>query len=157
MKFSADTAGGIPQSSRRELRFKGITISPGLASGPVWVVGDILNCRGDSYSIQANEVDAELQRIKTAFAQVEAELEESARRVAEELSPALAEIFRAHRLMLQSLLASNDFEHELQTSLITAEAAVRKIFRKWEAKFTAIEDGTVRQNADDILDLARRV
>jgi len=136
---------------------KGVRISPGLANGPVWVVGDILKCRKDSYSIQPGQVDAELNRIKTAFAQVETELEESARRVSQELSPALAEIFNAHRLMLRSLVSSNELERELQASFMTAEGAVRKIFRKWQEKLTAIEDGTVRQNADDILDLARRV
>ena len=35
--------------------------------------------------------------------------------------------------------------------------SVKSVFRKWEAKFAAIQDETLRQRADDILDLARRV
>jgi phosphoenolpyruvate-protein phosphotransferase len=148
---------GSPQSTREELNLKGIRISPGMANGPIWIVGDILECTVDTYRIEPNQVDAEMERIRRAFAEVKIDLEESARRISEQLSPNLAEIFRAHLLMLESLLSSNEFERELQTSLTTAEAAVKKVFRKWEAKFKAIEDGTLRQNSDDILDLARRV
>ena len=98
-----------------------------------------------------------MERIRRAFVQVEAELEESARRISEQIDPSLAEIFRAHRLMLESLLSSNDFEKELRGSLTSAAEAVKRVFRKWEAKFAAIQDETLRQRADDILDLARRV
>jgi phosphoenolpyruvate-protein kinase (PTS system EI component) len=59
--------------------------------------------------------------------------------------------------MLENLLSSNEFERELRGSLVGAAEAVKKVFRKWEAKFAAIENGTFRQRADDILDLARRV
>src|SRR4030095_4282304 len=89
--------------------------------------------------------------------QVEAELEESAHRVSEQIDPSLAEIFRAQRLMLEGLLASNEFETEMRESLTSAAEAVKSVFRKWEAKFAAIQDETLRQRADDILDLARRV
>jgi phosphoenolpyruvate-protein phosphotransferase len=98
-----------------------------------------------------------MELIRRAFVQVERELEESARRVSEQIDPSLAEIFRAHQLMLESLLSSNEFERELRGSLTSAAEAVKRVFRKWEAKFAAIKDETLRQRADDILDLARRV
>ncbi len=151
------SASSLPQSSRTELSLKGTRISPGLASGTVWVAGDILDCSAETHRIEPHQVDAEMERIRRAFAQVEAELEESARRVSEQIDPSLAEIFRAHQLMLESLLSSNEFEKELRGSLTSAAEAVKKVFRKWEAKFAAIQDETLRQRADDILDLARRV
>jgi phosphoenolpyruvate-protein phosphotransferase len=154
---TADNAESFPQASRTELNLKGTRVSPGLASGPVWVAGDILEWTVRTYRIEPNQVDREMERIRRAFALVGSELEESARRISEQLAPSLAEIFRAHQLMLESLLSSNEFENELRTSLTTAEGAVKKIFQKWEEKFAAIEDGAVRQNSDDILDLARRV
>ena len=45
----------------------------------------------------------------------------------------------------------------MRESLTSAAEAVKSVFRKWEAKFAAIQDETLRQRADDILDLARRV
>lgn len=147
----------LPQFSRTELSLKGTRISPGLGSGTVWVAGDILDCSAEIHRIEPHQVDAEMERIRRAFVQVEAELEESARRVSEQIDPSLAEIFRAHRLMLESLLSSNEFEKELRGSLTSAAEAVKRVFRKWEAKFAAIQDETFRERADDILDLARRV
>jgi phosphoenolpyruvate-protein phosphotransferase (PTS system enzyme I) len=151
------SASNLPQSSRAELSLKGTRISPGLASGTVWVAGDILDCSAEMHRIEPHQVDAEMERVRRAFVQVEAELEESARRVSEQIDPSLAEIFRAHRLMLESLLSSNEFEEELRGSLTSAADAVKRVFRRWEAKFAAIQDETLRQRADDILDLARRV
>ena len=153
----AARGSSLPQSPRTELSLQGTRISPGLASGTVWVAGDILDCSAETHRIEPHQVEAEMERIRRAFAQVEAELEESARRLSEQIDPSLADIFRAHRLMLESLLSSNDFEKELRGSLTSAAEAVKRVFRKWEAKFAAIQDETLRQRADDILDLARRV
>jgi phosphoenolpyruvate-protein phosphotransferase len=153
----AASASSLPRSSRTELSLRGTRIAPGLASGTVWVAGDILDCSAETRRIEPHQVDAEMERVRRAFVQVEAELEESARRVSEQIDPSLAEIFRAHQLMLESLLSSNEFERELRGSLTSAAEAVKRVFRKWEAKFAAIQDETLRQRADDILDLARRV
>ena len=153
----AASASRKPQSSQRELTLTGTRISPGLASGTAWVAGDILDCNAEAHRIEPHQVDAEMERVRRAFAQVEAELEESARRVSEQIDPTVAEIFRAHRLMLESLLASNEFERELHGSLVSAAETVKRVFRKWEAKFAAIQDETLRERADDIVDLARRV
>jgi phosphoenolpyruvate-protein phosphotransferase len=148
-----------------ELSLKGTRISPGLASGTVWLAGDItvwlagdiLDCSAEIHRIEPHQVEAEMERIRRAFVEVEADLEVSARRVSEQIDPSLAEIFRAHQLMLESLLSSDEFEKELRDSLTSASEAVKRVFRKWEAKFAAIDDKTLRQRADDIIDLARRV
>ena len=153
----AISASSLTQSPRTELSLKGIRISPGLASGRVWVAGDILDRSAETHRIEPHQVDAEMERIRLAITRVEAELEESARRVSEQIDPSLAGIFRAHQLMLESLLSSNEFETEMRDSLTSAAEVVKRVFRKWEAKFAAIQDETLRQRADDILDLARRV
>src|SRR5258706_10421545 len=104
------SANSLTQSSRAELSLKGIRIAPGLASGTVWLTGDILDGSAEAQRIEPHQVDAEMERIRRAFARVELELEESARRVSEQIDPSLGEIFRAHRLMLQSLLSTNEFD-----------------------------------------------
>src|SRR6266576_2837501 len=151
------SASSLPQPSRNELSIKATRISAGLASGRVWVAGDMLDWSAETHRIEPHQVDGEMERIRGAFVQVETELEESARRVSEQIDPSLAEIFRAHKLMLESLLSSDEFERELRGSLTSASEAVKRVFRKWEAKFATIKDETLRQRADDILDLARRV
>src|SRR6476646_9837423 len=151
------SASSLPQPSRTELSLKATRISAGLASGRVWVAGDLLDRSAETQRIEPHQVAAEMERVRRAALQVEAELEESARRVGEQIDPSLAGIFRAHHLMLESLLSSNEFETEMRESLTSAAEAVKSVFRKWEAKFAAIQDEMLRQRADDILDLARRV
>jgi len=140
-----------------EQSLRGIRISPGLAMGTAWVAGDILECSAQAAGIGPEQVDVEMNRIRRAFMEVGAELEESARRISEQLEPGLAEIFHAHKMMLDGFLSSQEFEKELRNSLVTAPQAIKRVFRRWEAKFAALENQTFRERADDILDLARRV
>jgi phosphoenolpyruvate-protein phosphotransferase (PTS system enzyme I) len=125
--------------------------------GEAWLVSDVLDGGGDAARIAPDEVAGELERIRRALSAVAADLRESARRVSEELDPDVAEIFGAHRMMLDGLLASHEFEKEVEGALLPAADAVRVVFRRWEARFASLADETFRQRADDVVDLARRV
>jgi hypothetical protein len=50
-----------------ELSLKGTRISPGLASGTVWLAGDILDCSAEIHRIEPHQVEAEMERIRRAF------------------------------------------------------------------------------------------
>jgi phosphoenolpyruvate-protein phosphotransferase len=150
-------ATDIPEISRQEQYLSGTRISPGLAKGTAWVAGDILECSGQTIQIGPEQIDAEMDRVRRAFLEVEAALEESARLISEQIDPRLGEIFHAHQMMLDSFLTSGQIETELRESLVSASQAVRRVFRNWEAKFAALKSEAFRVRADDILDLARRV
>jgi len=152
-------AGVVAASSRSatELTLRGARISSGLGMGRAWIAADILDRREVAARIEPHRVEAEWERIRHAFSRVGADLQKSARRVSEQFDPSLAEIFRAHQMMLDGLLASHEFERELNESLVTAAEAVRTVFGRWEAKFASLEVETFRQRADDVVDLARRV
>src|SRR5262245_52955546 len=140
-----------------EVTLTGLRIAPGLGMGGAWVVGDKLECRGDAHRIDPYEVERELSRIRAAFDKTRAELAEAARRVEEQFNAHLADIFRAHQMMLDSLLSSTEFLQELQDSLVTAEAVVRRVFRRWQEKFHSLSGETFQQRADDLADLGRKV
>ncbi len=139
------------------VELRGVRISPGLARGTAWITGDILETSVGPARIEARQVDAEWERIRQAFARAREDLEESARRVKEQLAPSLAEIFHAHQLMLDGVLASPDLEDALRSSLLSASEAVRTVFRRWEARFQALEGESFQERGDDIRDLGRRV
>src|SRR5262249_14874304 len=86
-----------------------------------------------------------------------AELDQRARRIEVEFDAALAGIFRAHGVILRELFASGEFERELRASLLTAEAAVRRVLQQWYQKFEALNNQTFRERADDVLDLGRNI
>src|SRR5262245_38746780 len=140
-----------------EVTLTGLRIAPGLGMGSAWVVGDRLECRGEAHQIEPHEVEREWSRIRAAFDQTHAELQEAARRVADQFNAQLADIFRAHEMMLDSLLSSTEFVQELQGSLVTAEAVVRRVFRRWQEKFHSLSGETFQQRADDLADLGRKV
>ncbi len=151
------SSGTQPKSDGVEVTLTGVRIAPGLARGSAWVVGNRLECRGDAHTITPPEVEREWGRIRVAFDQTRAELQEAARRVAAQFNAQLADIFRAHDMMLDSLLSSTEFVQELQGSLINAEAVVRRIFRRWQEKFHSLPGETFQQRADDLADLGRKV
>ena len=149
----SESAGQAPA----EVRLAGRSISPGLGMGQAWVVGDVLKGSGPPTAIGQSDVDGELDRLAHAVEEALAELDQRARRIETEFDSALAGIFGAHGAMLRELLASGEFARELRSSLVSAEAAVRRVLRRWYQKFERLENQTFRQRADDVLDLGRSV
>ncbi|MBI1851268.1 MAG: phosphoenolpyruvate--protein phosphotransferase [Planctomycetes bacterium] len=125
--------------------------------GQAWVVGDVLKWGGASATIGEDDVDGEMDRLAHACDETLKELDRHAERIEVEFDSALAGIFRAHGQMLRGLFASGEFERELRGSLLTAEAAVRRVLLRWHQKFEALENQTFRQRADDVLDLGRNM
>ena len=70
-------------------------------------------------------------------------------------TPRSPECFARTVKILRDLYASGEFERELRASLLTAEATVRQVLRRWYQKFETIENPTFRRRADDVLDLGR--
>lgn len=135
----------------------GSRIAPGLGMGSAWLVGHTPEWRHAVWPIEPHDVEPELQRIRTAFDLTREELKEATRRVEEQFSAELSQIFRAHEMMLEGMLSSQEFARELQASLVNAEAAVRRVFRRWQEKFQSLEGESFRQRADDIADVGRKV
>jgi phosphoenolpyruvate-protein phosphotransferase len=149
----APTLERVPQ----QVRITGRSVAPGLGMGRAWVVGDVLRFDGEQQTIGVSEVDRECARLTRCFEETFAELEQSARRIETEFDAALAGIFRAHGTLLRSLVESGEFERELRTSSLTAESAVRRVLNRWYQKFEALESRTLRERADDVLDLGRGI
>ncbi len=150
---AATTLAGGP----REVRVTGRSIAPGLGMGQAWIVGDVLRFDGAQQTIAADEVERECLRLRHCFEETFAELEQSARRIESEFDSALAGIFRAHGTMLRGLVESGEFERELRTSCLAAESAVRRVLNRWYQKFETLESQTLRERADDVLDLGRSI
>ncbi|HEV3418290.1 MAG TPA: putative PEP-binding protein, partial [Pirellulales bacterium] len=149
--------GSTISRDQQEARFTGQSIAPGLGLGLAWIIRDELTAAGVAQPIGQDEVGGELLSLKQSFEETLAELERSAERIASEFNSTLAGIFRAHGEMLRELFVSGEFERELRASPMTAEAAVRNVLRRWYQKFEAAENQTIRERADDVLDLGRNI
>lgn len=132
-------------------------ISSGLARGKVWIPKDPLAISDDEASAAPRDTMVETRRLDRALEKVKSELRAAADQVSAQMSEMLAEIFRAHELMLDSLLSSREFYSEVESSGISSELAVRRVFQRWEAKFLRIENPVFRSKADDLADLFRNI
>jgi phosphoenolpyruvate-protein phosphotransferase len=139
------------------MKLAGSPIAPGLGMGTVSLVGDILECRGVSRRADQSDAESEWTRIEAAFADTRRDLEESVRRLEQQVGSGVADIFRAHGMMLDSLLSSGELTVELRESALDAAGAVRRVFRRWAQKFGSLPNATFQQRGDDMADLGRRV
>jgi phosphoenolpyruvate-protein phosphotransferase (PTS system enzyme I) len=151
------TLGGAAEAAAAEVALTGRCIAPGLGMGRAWIVGDLLKCGGTPGAILAHQVDGELAHLKSCLDETLAELDEYAQRIEVEFDSTLAGVFRAHGEMLRDLFLTVQFEQELRTSLLSADAMVRRVLKRWYQKFEAIENQSLRQRADDLLDLGRNI
>src|SRR5260221_7702544 len=113
------------------MKLAGSPIAPGLGMGPVSLVGDILERRAVSRRADARNADDEWTRIEAAFADTRRDLEEFVHQLEERVGSGVADIFRAHELMLDSLLSSGELTVELRESALDASGAVRTVFLRW--------------------------
>jgi len=146
----------VPRPGDNPMMFTGAAISPGVGMGPAWVVVDLLAPATDPAPIAHDQVADERSRVLTAFERTRHELDDVAVRVEQQFDGVLGAIFRAHRMMLDGILSSGEIERELE-SLVGAETAVRRVFRRLHERFTALKGPTLQQRADDVADLGRRV
>ncbi len=150
---SAPATLGTSEQSNAALSAR--CISPGLGMGQAWIVADVLKWSGPTASVHADDVRRELLRLTESFEKTLEQLDQYARRIEAEFDATLAGIFRAHGQMLKELFESGEFERELNTSRVIAEEAVRNVLSRWYKKFEAIENPSLRERADDVLDLGR--
>jgi phosphoenolpyruvate-protein kinase (PTS system EI component) len=141
----------------QNMLLSGSRISPGMAIGRAFIYRDVLLRDYALYDIEEHQIAEEHQRIEHALEEVRQDLQRSANRVEQELNPELAEIFRAQALILSDVSLLEDILEELQQELANAEYVMQRVLRRWERKFRAMEDTLLRQRAEDMADLNRRL
>lgn len=145
------------KGDNRNLELSGHAIASGLAIGKAFIYKDILRRDHELYDIANHEVEDEFIRIERAIEGVIHDLELSAKRVEKELEKDLANIFHAHKAILQDPSLLDEIKKELETELVNSEQVVKRVFRRWERKFREMEDDTLSQRSDDMTDIARRL
>src|SRR5437870_9814023 len=130
---------------RTNATLAGSPIAPGLAMGRVSLVGDILEYRPPSRPVEGRDADAEWTRIESAFAATRRDLADAGVRLEGELGSGIADVFRAHQMMLDSLRSSGELARTVREPDVDAAGAVRRVFRSWVQKFRALRDPTFQQ------------
>lgn len=136
---------------------QGDPISPGHAFGKAFFYKDILTRNVFSYNVKEQEIEKEVGRIKQAFDIVSKDLHHMMELVEKHIGESYADIFKVHKELLKDETLLVDIEKELKREPVNAEHVIKNVFRKWANKFRMSESDMVRDKAEDMEDLSRRV
>jgi len=134
----------------------GIPVSPGVAVGPAFVFGDILD-EVETREIGEAEVATELRRFREAVALVKEELAQDAARISEELSEEQADVFLVHSMILEDRMVLESIGGRIERDRVNAEAAVADEMKRLAHILARSDDAYLKDRAFDITDIGKRV
>jgi phosphoenolpyruvate-protein kinase (PTS system EI component) len=107
------------------VKLAGSSIAPGLAMGTVSLVGDFFEHRRPAQPAVDLDSESEWARVQGAVAATRQDIAEAVVRLEREVSSEVADVFRAHQMMLDGLLASGQITAQLREPGVDASRAVR--------------------------------
>ena len=133
---------------------QGVGVSAGIAIGTVRVLAAV------DYAVERRVIDdpqAEMDRFRAARDTAVAQLKQLRDNVAAEFGENKAELFDAHRLMLQDPDYAECVEGLIAQDKVNAEFAVKSVAEQFAAMFAAMDSSTMQARAADVKDVSRRV
>ncbi|MEZ6036385.1 MAG: phosphoenolpyruvate--protein phosphotransferase [Planctomycetota bacterium] len=134
---------------------RGECVSPGIVVGPVHLRGFDTDAAGPR--IAADEVETELNRLRSAFEKSRAQTEEIKHKQADSLGEAELRIFDAHLAYLGDAMFVTEIESQVIRERLSAREAVQHVFAKYDRIFQLVESELLRRRASDLRDVATRL
>ncbi|MDL2228968.1 phosphoenolpyruvate--protein phosphotransferase [Treponema sp. OttesenSCG-928-L16] len=138
-------------------KLSGIPVSSGIVIGKAFLHFEDGFPEIPRYSIQKQDIDAELRRFSDAVGETEQEVRELHERAEREMSKEQADIFEAHLLMLEDEEFQGQIRDRLITSLENIEWVIWDISHELSQKLMSSPDPYLRERAVDISDVSRRL
>jgi phosphotransferase system enzyme I (PtsI) len=138
-----------------ETVLSGVAASPGIAMGRTVVLA-AREFRVPLRRLEAEEIDAEIGRLKQAIEDSKAQLNETRSAVAREMGESYARIFDAYIMILEDTRSIEEVFDRIRKGN-NAEFAFNAVFSKHEKDLWAKGDVYIRDRAGDIRDVRRRV
>jgi phosphoenolpyruvate-protein phosphotransferase (PTS system enzyme I) len=140
---------------RSEVRRDGIPVSAGIAIGRAYLVGRE-TLKAPKYHVEADDVDAEIARLRKAIAASDKQLEKIKAKLASE-NESDYHIISANQLMLHDEHLVDAALGYIRDELINAEWGLKKAVDDIRGVFAAIEDEYIRERQSDVEFVAERV
>ena len=140
----------------KEMIFHGIPASPGIAFGEAFVV-NVEDIPVTADTVPTDQIDLEVQRFETALQETEEELHKLRKQLEDEMGVEHAKILDAHRMILADEVAHKDTIRHIKKHKVNAAYAFTTVLNKVLTTFDQIEDQYLKERAEDIRDVKRRV
>src|ERR1700740_1396805 len=142
--------------ARKEIRFQGAGVSPGIAQAAIHVVRDDLD-DVPRYRIEPAQVSNEIGRFETALISTRTQILEMQQRIAESIGAKDAGIFDAHLLVVEDRTLIDEVLRTLTRDKTNIEHVFQTVAGRYAKTLNEIDDPYLRERALDIHDVTRRV
>ncbi|PYK90189.1 MAG: phosphoenolpyruvate--protein phosphotransferase [Verrucomicrobia bacterium] len=140
----------------KEIRFRGVGVSPGLARGVIHVVRDDLDDVA-RYHIEPSQIGNEIARFEAALVQTRVQILEMQQKIAEAIGAKDAAIFDAHLLVVEDRTLIDEVLRRLETERCNVEWVFQEVASNYAETLSKIDDPYLRERALDIQDVTRRI
>ncbi len=145
-----------PVTPATEERYKGIAVSPGIATGPlVLLYADEHIVR--KRRIRPEDTNGEITRFEAALFKTRQQIQEIRNQLATSIGEADASIFDAHLLSLEDSSLIESVKEQVHSRLVNVDFAYEQVVRSYTRKMRELDDDYFRERAGDFLDVSRRV
>lgn len=141
----------------RDLRIKGLAASPGVAIGRALRLDERGRRQFYYITVSPAQVRNEVKRLRQAFTEARAQLEEIKVKLADELGYDHSYILDAHLLMLEDEGLIGEIDQDIRSRRVNAEWAVRDVTDRVINAYKQVKDVYLRERASDIEDVASRL
>lgn len=136
---------------------KGIAVSPGVVVGVAYRVDSVFGSSEPQSLDDPSQVPAELVRFDEAVAKATDELAVFVTRVAQEIGPAEADIFKSHLQLINDQALLDRVRELIKTQHLTALSALQIVLQGYATSFSRIEHDYFRERIADLRDVVARI
>ena len=136
---------------------KGIAVSPGVVVGVAYKVESAFGAGEPQALIDPAQIPAEIARFNRAVAQSATELEGIVAKVAQQLGPGEAAIFKSHLTIVKDETLLAKVRALIEAQRLTALSALQMVLQDYAARFAGIEHEYFRERMTDIRDVISRI
>lgn len=142
--------------SSKEIRLKGIAVSPGVVIGPLAVINH-QELHIPSRSIESSEVTAEISRLEAALLQTREQIQHIKDHIQASIGEKDASIFDAHLLVLEDVAIVEAVKKQLGIKLQCVENVYHHLMMAYVRSMREVGDPYLQERASDMMDVGKRV
>jgi len=135
---------------------RGIAVSPGVVTGPAFVLGTE-GFRIPKQLVSIDAVESEISRFHTALDIVCEDISENERLASEQLGKQYGAIFAAHLQMVRDPNLIREIEELVREKNYSPEFACSRVLRRYAKSFQNLGNNYLAERATDLFDLEKRL
>ncbi len=140
----------------KEIRFQGAPVSEGIAIGRPYFLRPLEEDVPD-FEISLDEVDAEVDRYRSALFSSKEDLNQLRQDLESEGSEEAMSTIESHIQMLDDPLITKDIEGKIRQNLRNTESVFRSAIQDYETRFTERSDSFFHERLVDVKDVTKRI